>query len=608
MKKQSEESQEEEKEVRVQVPGLVTDELIVEEIWDHTLAAPQFAVREFGSDRIETRGSIRSGLTDSKGREVLYVPIDNGHLRKGMVLVPDGPAESTFDDVYREACELAFEIYDCDKGKRGEFELLVAIAIGSWFLDRFASEGPRVAGMGMFAPIISIRGRSGSGKNRALNALRLSSYRPFYDLATVRTPSLYRPLDQWKGTLCLDECDVSGNENSDFVHLINSRCYGTPISRQNPDAPANADVFSSFGLTIVTQRRSWIDDATENRTVPHYATKSQKSLPTSELDSWIDRGLALQNKLLHLRLAHWDQVNIDKAARIEGVSDHRLTAAVLPLLALKDSAPDMVANLKEILLSFARKRIEVKAASTDGIIVNALWGRIEEGLFGQFNRNLYVGRERVKEKDVTGEETTYVEPLTTSDLSESLKWSSASALRRVVHGLQLQEKPPSDKIRVGKKVFNPIWFDSAKVEPLLRDFVIDYEDGALQNVLARSGLDMLPTSEPEQLEQPEQKGVSGQPTAQNVPVVPNVPVISRVGDGRKMQDQEPTEVKPARIVTYPCSVCGKQVGTYAEPKYVKDRQVYCREHFPKKSTKSERSPTLKKSSSTREESSSPAGR
>lgn len=580
MKKQREESQEEEKEVRIRVPGLVTDELIAEEVWDHTLAAPQFTVREFGSDKIETRESVRSGMTDSNGREILYVPIDNDHLRKGMVLVPDGPAESTFDDVYREACELAFEIYDCDKGKRGEFELLVAIAIGSWFLDRFAPEGPRVAGMGMFAPIISIRGRSGSGKNRALNALRLASYRPFYDLATVRTPSLYRPLDQWKGTLCLDECDVSGNENSDFIHLINSRCYGTPISRQNPDAPANADAFSSFGLTIVTQRRSWIDDATENRTVPHYATKSQKSLPTSELDSWTDRGLALQNKLLYLRLIHWDQVNIDKAARIEGVSDHRLTAAVLPLLALKDSAPGMVANLKEILLSFERRRKEVRAASTDGIIVNALWGRIEEGLFGQFNRSLYVGREKVKEKDVGGEESAYVEPLTTSDLAESLKWSSASALRRVVHGLQLHEKPPSDKIRVGKKVFNPIWFESAKVEPLLRDFVTDYEDGALQNVLARFGLDMLPTSEPEHSEQPEQKGALDRSTAQNVPVVPVVPVISRVGDERETRVQEPTEAKSARIITYPCSVCGKQVGTYAEPKYTKDRKIYCKEHFP----------------------------
>jgi len=38
----------------------------------------------------------------------------------------------------------------------------------------------------------------------------------------------------------------------------------------------------------------------------------------------------------------------------------------------------------------------------------------------------------------------------------------------------------------------------------------------------------------------------------------------------------------ARIITYPCSVCGKQVGTYEESRYTKDKKAYCREHFPVK--------------------------
>ena len=522
-------AQEEEKEIRIPIPGLVTSDLIAEEIWDHSDAAPRFAVREFTSERTETTDLVRTGRTDAKGREILYVPIDNGHLRKGMVLVPDGPAEATFDEVYNEACDLAFEIYDCEKDRRDEFKLLEAVAIGSWFLDRFVPEGAMVAGMGMFAPIMAIRGRSGSGKNRALNALRLTSYRPFYDLATVRTPSLYRPLDQWKGTLCLDECDISGNENSDFIHLINSRCYGTPVSRQNPDAPRYADVFSSFGLTIVTQRRTWMDDATENRTLPHYATKSQKPLPTSELDSWIDKGLALQNKLLHLRLTFWDQVNIDKAARIEGVSDHRLTASILPVLALKELAPEMVSNLKEILLKLERKRKEVRAASTDGLVVNAFWNRIEEGLVGHYNLALYVGGEKLSEKGINGEETSYVEPLTTSKLAEDLRWSSASALRRVVHALQLAENIPADKIKVGRKGYNPIWFSPSKFEPLLKDFVVDYEGGALERVLIGAGLDVLPASEPELSELPEPESPAGDKRSQPVPVVPEVPVSAQVG-------------------------------------------------------------------------------
>jgi len=96
-------------------------------------------------------------------------------------------------------------------------------------LTKFTSS--TIAGVGRFAPIIALRGGSGSGKNRAATTLRLVSYRPFYDLSTLRDPSLYRSLDTWRGALVLDEADTNASESSDFIHLISSRYYGAPISR-----------------------------------------------------------------------------------------------------------------------------------------------------------------------------------------------------------------------------------------------------------------------------------------------------------------------------------------------------------------------------------------
>jgi len=43
-----------------------------------------------------------------------------------------------------------------------------------------------------------------------------------------------------------------------------------------------------------------------------------------------------------------------------------------------------------------------------------------------------------------------------------------------------------------------------------------------------------------------------------------------------------TKQRGARIITYPCSACGKQVGTYEESRYTKDKKAYCREYFPVK--------------------------
>jgi len=153
---------------RVEVPSLVVDDFIAEEGWDRR-NPPCFAVRRFGSDVIEYEdeidlGEVESCLTEDgeEGgkRKIIYVPIDNGHLREKMVLVPSEAIRADFDEVYREACALAFEIYDCEESKRDEFKLLVAIAIGSWFLDRFSGATCNNGGL---ESLESLASRTGHG-------------------------------------------------------------------------------------------------------------------------------------------------------------------------------------------------------------------------------------------------------------------------------------------------------------------------------------------------------------------------------------------------------------------------------------------------------------
>jgi len=90
----------------IYTPTVVTSTLITEEVWDRK-GSPAYALRRFGSNQIEICSKI------DLGREA-YIQVDNGHLRKGMVLVLSEPVPSTFDEVYKDACELAFEIYDCE--------------------------------------------------------------------------------------------------------------------------------------------------------------------------------------------------------------------------------------------------------------------------------------------------------------------------------------------------------------------------------------------------------------------------------------------------------------------------------------------------------------
>lgn len=350
--------------VYLPTPFLVTDEFIAHEVWDRK-NPPRYCLYDFATEKFRYEDRIDLGERTSDDRKVVHVPLKTPAVFEGQVLLPRRVMPCTFEDAYREACELTFRLYECEPEMVAHVKLLIAIDIGGWFLDRFIGDPTlQTAGIGRFAVILALRGPSGSGKMRLLHALRLIAFMPYFDVSTRRIPSLYRPLDQWRGTLAIDECDFRySDETSDLIHYLNCRSYGVPISRVNPNDPTKSDTFHNFGITLVTQRRPWVDNATEDRSIPFYCERTTKPVPTAELDEWIRRGLDLQDKLLYLRMTHYRKVRIDKAARVEGVKEHRLTAAVLPVLALEPYAPTMVADLKKTLLDVERRRREVKAQS-----------------------------------------------------------------------------------------------------------------------------------------------------------------------------------------------------------------------------------------------------
>jgi hypothetical protein len=295
----------EEKDVYVQRPTIVTPQFIAEQTWNRK-EPPLYTVYYSNGERFETKKEISLGETNAKGQNIIYTPVFNDSLKKGLLIVPTAYTEASFREIFKEIDEFALSSYDpC--GQDALVKLLTRIAVGSWFLDRFVADPVYdIAGSGKFAPIIPIRGPSQSGKNRLAFVLRLLSYRPYFEMSTYRIPSLYRPMDLWQGTLVLDEADFANtNEKSELVHFLNCRATGTPLSRQNPKNPRFTDTFSNFGLTILTQRRPFDDNATESRALPFYSESSDKRLPVIETDEMLKRGLELQNKLLYLRMKYY---------------------------------------------------------------------------------------------------------------------------------------------------------------------------------------------------------------------------------------------------------------------------------------------------------------
>lgn len=115
--------------------------------------------------------------------------------------------------------------------------------------------------------------------------------------------------------------------------------------------------------------------------MPFYTdVSSNKGIPTLETEEMIREGLEFQDKLLFIRLRYWNEIEIEKTTWIEGVTDHRLNSALLPIYAFRKFAPAVKDLISEVVGQVEKERKRLKAQSDDGVLINALWEKIDEGL------------------------------------------------------------------------------------------------------------------------------------------------------------------------------------------------------------------------------------
>lgn len=464
-------------------PSVRGSDFLAEMIWDGK-TAPRYVIAKKGEENLTYDEEIDLGEVDDKGRPIKYRPPYNDHLTKGVVTIPTGIVECNFKDVIQDAFTFVTNPLHYDScGRDEQVKLLTLVTMSSWYHDRMTPNTTvPVAGVGKFAPIVAIRGASESGKNRLANLLRFMAYHPYFDLSKTKIPSLFRPLDTWLGVLVIDEGDMSKTgPQSEIIHFLNSRAYGTPITRQNPDRVTESQAFESFGLTIITQRQHFDDNATESRTIPFYSQKTMTRLPTVELDELVETGLTLQNKLLYLRLKHYFDFEIDKKQWHDDLSDHRLNAALLPVYALTKFEPEIMDIVDDLVQPIQRSKKRIKATSMDGQVVNELWELIddEERLWDKHDGMYYF----LKSRDKTEEGEEIPRGLTVTAIKDALDWRSTKNIRKIIDSLSITPEEAPALIRIGSRMTRAIWFDPYRFEKQLREFVLDYKPWTLYNHL-----------------------------------------------------------------------------------------------------------------------------
>jgi hypothetical protein len=114
-------------------------------------------------------------------------------------------------------------------------------------------------------------------------------------------------------------------------------------------------------------------------------------------------------------MLYHNQVTIEKSSWIENLVDHRLIASLLPLIALSNYEPTLKTTITNTAKAVQRAKIEEKACSMDGSIINVLYEKISDGLFDEWQPNKHYLLEEAKIKDENKTEKLKIKPLTTKD-------------------------------------------------------------------------------------------------------------------------------------------------------------------------------------------------
>lgn len=315
-----------------EIISLVDNGFLVETVYDKNFETSRFLV--WDGDQANEVESYKSMLSDLQYKPL---PSKNDLLKHNILKLPSGASDyGSEEDLNRDIVQYLHKYTDISP----EFEVVTLAYIKmSWLYDKLYELG-----------YLRVVGGYGVGKSRYLNVVGSVCYKAIIS-GQMSDASIYRLIDQIKGTLVVDESDRNNTDKtSDFVKILNNGFQkGFPIMRTKPKNDG-VDVFHCFGPKVIGMQGYFYDYALESRCITEYLESKEvrEDIPKNLTKEFEKDSLELRNKLLMYRFKNYDKVlDLDKI-KAEDVTP-RIKQVFGPLLAF---VPD---DKIEVVLEYMKK-------------------------------------------------------------------------------------------------------------------------------------------------------------------------------------------------------------------------------------------------------------
>lgn len=346
-----------------------------------------YAVRTV-EGKIELRPTVDVG-------HITYLPYpgDMGLIQKKVILFPEQPvAYGSVKALVNDVQSFIHQYLDIDP----TYERIASYyVLMSWLYDLFPT-----------LPYLRALGDYGTGKTRFIQTIGAICYRPMFTSGASTTSPIFRIIDMFKGTLIMDEADLSdSSEQSEVIKIFNVGYYDGGVvlrSEKDPNSkydeywPAAKDV---YGPKILATRRKFEDRATESRCLTKRMTTARPDprIPNIIGHEFWAEATALRNRLLMYRLQNYRPISLPESLADANV-EPRLNQITMALKAIAKDEPEMLNEITMFMRISNEQMIQDRNMTVEAIVLQAMVNMFYDrrGLFAERDFSINAITEKAK--------------------------------------------------------------------------------------------------------------------------------------------------------------------------------------------------------------------
>lgn len=296
------------------------DDFIIDIIYDPEMGYEQFVVYDKETGEIFYKDDWEfppDGTT--------FEPIHSDLIKEGRIPLPSH-AEEYEDDLVLSASISNFIQKYVDLDHPFLYSLVANYIKSTWVYDKLS-----------VVPYLRAMGDYGSGKTRFASVVGSVCYKPLFLAGATSDAFIFRTIEQFKGTLILNELERVNTDLQSQLTIILNNGYekGLYIGRVEGDRKKELKSFDAFSPKIITTRRPFKDLALESRIINILMKPTKRKDIPSMLDGeFNEEALYLRNQLLKYRLVNLDTpINLKPGSQLETL-EPRLRQTMLPILSV----------------------------------------------------------------------------------------------------------------------------------------------------------------------------------------------------------------------------------------------------------------------------------